>query len=63
MVQKKTTKPKRSQYPSAVPEFLADLQRRNFGMLNGRLVAHDYGLYHVKVPMKRKKVKWRGDTS
>ncbi len=43
--------------PKELPEFMADLKRANFGMLNGRVVAHDYanhklfvrGLRHAKV--------------
>lgn len=58
LAQKKTTKPEKADYPNMVPEFLTDLKRRNFGMLNGKLVAHDYGLHNVKVPTKRKKAKW-----
>ncbi len=58
MTQKKTAEPERSQYPRTVPEFLCDLKRRNFGMLDGELVAHDYGLHHVKVSTKRKKAEW-----
>ena len=58
LVQRKTTKPERSQYPNVVPEFLTDLKRRNFGMLKGKLVAHDYGLHNVKVPTRLKKATW-----
>ena len=58
LAMKKTTKPERSQYPKMMPEFLADLKRTNFGLLDGRLVAHDYGLYNVDTLTKRKKAKW-----
>ena len=58
MVQNKTTTPELSQYPKVVPEFLTDLKRRNFGMLNKKLVAHDYGLHNVKVPTRLKKAEW-----
>lgn len=61
LAQKKTIKPTKADYPKAVPEFLTDLKRTNFGMYQGRLVAHDYGLYNVKTPTKRKKAKWWGD--
>lgn len=30
--------------PTKIPDFLGDLKVQNFGMLDGRLVAHDYGL-------------------
>ena len=29
--------------PKELPDFLADLKPENFGRLNGRIVAHDYG--------------------
>ena len=61
LAQKKTTKPVEADYPKMVPEFLTDLKRTNFGMYRGRLVAHDYGLYNVNTPTKRKKAKWWGD--
>lgn len=58
LAMKKTAKPELSDYPNTVPEFLTDLKRRNFGMLDGKLVAHDYGLYNVNTPTKRKKASW-----
>lgn len=30
--------------PKKIPDFLSDLKVQNFGMLDGRVVAHDYGL-------------------
>ncbi len=58
MAQKKTTKPTEADFPNMVPEFLTDLKRRNFGLLDEVLVAHDYGLHRVTVPTKRKKASW-----
>jgi hypothetical protein len=58
LAQKKTTKPVLSDYPNTVPSFLTDLKRRNFGLYEGRLVAHDYGLYRVTPSMRRKKASW-----
>ena len=58
LAMKKTTKPLPGDYPKMMPEFLADLKYRNFGMLNGVFVSHDYGLYNVNTPTKRKKVDW-----
>lgn len=63
LAMKKTTRPMPTQYPNMVPEFLTDLKRTNFGMYQGRLVAHDYGLYNVNTPTKRKKAKWWGETA
>jgi len=61
LAMKKTTKPDKPDFPNVIPEFLVDLKHKNFGMLNGKLVAHDYGLYNVTIPTKRKKAKWWGD--
>ena len=58
LAMKKTVRPVPADYPNMVPEFLTDLKRTNFGMYEGRLVAHDYGLYNVNTPTKRKKAKW-----
>jgi hypothetical protein len=60
LAMKKTIRPVPADYPKTVPEFLTDLKRTNFGMYEGRLVAHDYGLYNVNAPTKRKKAKWWG---
>ncbi len=61
LAMKKTTVPQLVDYPNMVPEFLTDLKRTNFGMYEGRLVTHDYGLYNVNTPTKRKKAKWWDD--
>lgn len=61
LAMKKTIKPDKSDFPNMIPEFLVDLKYKNFGMLNGKFVAHDYGLYHAKVPTKRKSANWWGD--
>jgi hypothetical protein len=61
LAMKKTLRPGLADYPNMMPEFLTDLKRRNFGMLDGRLVAHDYGLYRVTPVIKRRKADWWGD--
>ncbi len=58
LAMKKTTKLECSQYPNTVPEFLTDLKYRNFGTLNGKLVAHDYGMHRANISVKRKKANW-----
>lgn len=62
LAMKKTTKPTLSDYPKNIPEFLTDRKYANFGMLDGKLVAHDYGLYSVKIPMRLRKADWWGST-
>ncbi len=61
LAMKRTTKPAKANYPRVLPEFLVDRKRQNFGLYKGKLVAHDYGLYHVTVPTQRKKAEWWGD--
>ena len=36
-----------SKLPAELPDFFADLKPENFGRLNGRLVAHDYGNHRI----------------
>lgn len=62
LAMKRTTKPARASYPKMLPAFLTDRKRQNFGLYKGKLVAHDYGLYNVTVPTKRKKADWWGET-
>lgn len=45
LIQRRTEVPDKRQFPKRVPAFWTDLQRKNFGVLNGRLVCHDYGTY------------------
>ena len=62
LAMKKTVTPLLSEYPKTVPAFLTDLKRKNFGMLNGKLVAHDYGWCRLKPSTRRRKADWWGDS-
>lgn len=44
MLQQRTTPVDPKKLPAKMPAFLCDFKHENYGMLNGRLVAHDYGL-------------------
>ena len=44
LVQRRTSPASDTEYPKRMPIFLGDYKRENFGMLDGRLVCHDYGL-------------------
>jgi hypothetical protein len=44
LIMKRTEPAQERQFPKKMPAFLCDFKRTNYGMLNGRLVAHDYGL-------------------
>lgn len=63
LAMKRTAEPHHTDYPKKMPYFITDLKRKNFGMLNGKLVAHDYGLYRVTPSTKREKADWWGDES
>lgn len=41
--------PAKYRLPKRVPAILGDLKRENFGLLDGRLVAHDYGTANVSL--------------
>ena len=41
--------PKGYRLPKKMPVFLGDLKSSNYGLLKGRLVAHDYGTGFVKI--------------
>lgn len=50
LIMSKTTPMTEAERPRDVPSFLSDLQPSNWGMLDGRPVAHDYGnnaVYHL----------------
>lgn len=42
LIQSRTTPLKK--LPKRLPDFFTDLKAENFGLLDGRVVAHDYGL-------------------
>lgn len=64
LIQKKTSIPEPKEYPEKIPNFLTDIGRRNFGMFEGRFVAHDYGfsrLLHVGLTKRMQKADWAWD--
>lgn len=63
LVMERTTEPAIRQYPDKMPVFLTDFKRPNYGMLNGRLVCHDYGLHHLMdhgLSKRMRKANWWG---
>jgi hypothetical protein len=44
--------------PKTLPEFLTDLKRENFGMLDDRIVCVDYAFHIIGAKTKLKKVEW-----
>lgn len=56
----KRTKPA-TKFPDRMPVFLTDFKRTNYGMLNGRLVCHDYGtnlMCNAGLSLRLRKVEW-----
>lgn len=43
LIMRRTEPAQKRQYPERMPSFLSDFKRANYGMLDGRLVCHDYG--------------------
>lgn len=45
LLMRRTSPLREKELPNRVPAFFTDLKRTNFGILDGRLVAHDYGTF------------------
>lgn len=56
-----------TEMPDEVPDFLADLKLENFGLYEGRVVAHDYANNHLFSKglrrLKMVKIRKRGDNT
>lgn len=46
-------------YPAAVPSMFKDLKFNNWGLLDGRLVCHDYAHIGLTPTLEMKKAKWK----
>lgn len=58
LLQKKVSPIRKEELPKKVPEFLTDIQLKNYGILNGKFVCFDYGLTIPRVSLKLKKATW-----
>lgn len=58
LIMAKTTPLTAKQIPKTLPEFLTDHKAENFGMLDGKVVCHDYGRIIHRLGMRPRK--WRG---
>ncbi len=47
LLMRRTEPVRRADLPDRLPAFFTDLKQENFGMLDGRLVVHDYGSFPV----------------
>jgi hypothetical protein len=64
LIMARTTPAPENKYPEKMPSFLSDFKRQNYGLLNGKLVCHDYGtnlLYQEGMKVKLRKVVWWDD--
>lgn len=44
--------------PKSMPEMLTDLKPSNYGLLDGRVVCHDYGFINKELNTKLRTVEW-----
>jgi hypothetical protein len=61
LIMRKTEPAPKTAYPEKMPAFFSDFKRSNYGLLEGRLVCHDYGtclLATTGVTSRMKKVDW-----
>ena len=67
LVQTLTTVPGMSDLPEKMPAFFCDFKRSNYGMLNGKLVCHDYGLMysliHNGLTKRMRKADWHDNVT
>lgn len=63
LLQRRTEPARLSDFPASIPAFLTDTKRANFGVLDGRLVCHDYGMVRALMsnPMRMRRAEWWGD--
>ena len=47
LLMRRTEPARAAEYPERLPAFFTDLKRPNFGMLDGKFVAHDYGTFPI----------------
>lgn len=61
LVMERTSQPSEEQFADRMPVFLTDFKRANYGVLEGRLVCHDYGtnvLMQTGLSDRLKKAEW-----
>lgn len=68
LLQRKTEPLPEKMRPKRLPAWLCDLKPENFGLLEGRVVCHDYGTTHIHltekgVTKRMQTAKWRGVTA
>lgn len=57
---RRTSPASRDNYPASLPAIFVDLKYENWGMLDGRLICHDYALVReTSRPAAVRSVKWK----
>ena len=61
IIMARTTPLEKKRLPKQMPAFLGDFKPENYGLLNGRVVCHDYGtnLAILNTTTKLRKANWR----
>lgn len=59
LIQSRTTPAELGDMPAKAPTWLGDYKLSNYGLLNGRVVAHDYGLPIPQYPDRMRRAEWR----
>ena len=58
LLQGRTQPIPKEHYPKRLPKFFTDTKRSNFGLLEGRIVCHDYGLVVSEVETRMVRADW-----
>ncbi len=61
ILMERTERPRPGEFPKLMPAYLTDFKRTNYGMLNGKLVCHDYGtnlLTEVGMTKRMRRANW-----
>ena len=58
LLQKRTRPLEQSELPDKLPHFLTDTKIENFGMLDGKVVCHDYALLISGISHRQRKARW-----
>lgn len=61
LIQDRTAPLRQDELPERMPKWLTDFKRTNYGMINGRVVCHDYGRCNLIADgysKRMKKVEW-----
>lgn len=61
LIQARTETPPRSRMPKRVPRWMTDFKRENWGLYQGRVVCHDYGVNVGEFTARMRTPDWPAD--